>query len=145
MWKTLLKYSQFGFSTQYRNILQNCRTHPLQRNGGKFVNEFHCSAYMHSSDDPTTKNPTDHSIAPNIATKYERFTDDKVTIILDMEEEREKLRTGDSPDIEVINDGASNMFQGLNTERKFICANPTITIVFNPFWHFRWINRCIRY
>lgn len=73
---------------------------------------------MHSNDDSTTKNQTKTNIAPNISTRYERFTDEKATIILDMEEEREKLLDGNSLGIEEVDDSASNIFEGLNTERK---------------------------
>lgn len=73
---------------------------------------------MHSNDDSTTKNQTKTNIAPNISTRYERFTDDKATIILDMEEEREKLLDGNLLGIEEVDDSASNIFEGLNTERK---------------------------
>lgn len=117
MW-TILKCSQLGFSTKYRCILQKYQSHRLQQHGGKFVKNFHCSTLMHSNDDSTTKNQTKNDISPNIATKYERFTDDKATIILDMEEEREKLLADNSMDIEEVNDSASNIFDGLNTERK---------------------------
>lgn len=118
MLNNLLKYRQFGFSTQYRNLFNTCRSHHLQQNGRIFVKSFHCSVHMHSTDDTTKKDQIKHEIAPNIATKYERFTDDKATIILDMEEEREKLQTAKSLDVEVVDDTASHMFEGLNTERK---------------------------
>lgn len=122
MWN-ILKCSQLGLSTQYRIILQKYLTHRLQQhNGGReFLKNFHCSTLMNSNDDSTTKNQIKNDIAPNIATKYERFTDDKTTIILDMEEEREKLQDSNSLDIEEVDDSVSNMFEGLNTERKLIC------------------------
>lgn len=118
MWN-ILKCSRLGFSTKYRIILQNCLSQ--QQQCWKFSNQFHSSALLYSNDDPTIKNnQTKNDIAPNIATKYERFTDDKATIILDMEEEREKLLTGSSLDSEEVDDSASTTFAGLNTERKSI-------------------------
>lgn len=124
MWN-ILKCSRLGFSTQYRIILQKYLSHRLQHvDGGKFARKIHCGSYMHSNDDSTTKNQTKNQtkndISPNIGTKYERFTEDKATIILDMEEEREKLLADNSLDIEEVNDSVSNIFDGLNTERKLM-------------------------
>lgn len=132
MWN-ILKCSQVGISTQYRIILQKYLTNRLQQHeGSKFLRNFHCSCtLMNSNDDTTTKNRVKNNIAPNIATKYERFTDDKATIILDMEEEREKLHDASSLDIEEVDDSVSNIFEGLNTERKLmpleICPSESIS------------------
>lgn len=119
MWN-ILKCNQFGFSTRHRIILQKYLSHRLQQHvaGETFTKNFHCSSFMQSNNDSTTKNQTINNIAPNIATKYERFSDDKATIILDMEEERQKLLADNSLDIEEVNDSASNIFVGLNTARK---------------------------
>lgn len=120
MWN-ILKCSQLGCSAQHRILLQNYLKLKLQQHGGRdFFRNFYCSTLMNSNDDPTKKNQIKNDIAPNIATRYERFTDDKATIILDMEEEREKLLDGESLDIEEVDDSASNIFEGLNTERKLI-------------------------
>lgn len=89
-----------------------------QQIGSELRRNVHCSLSMHSNDDSKTKNQNRGDIAPNIATKYERFTEDNATIILDMEEEREKLQDEHPQGIEVVDDSASDIFQGLNTERK---------------------------
>lgn len=97
---------------QCRTILSN----RLQNSHIKIVANFHRSAYLRSKDDSEDRNKDSPEIAPNIATKYDLFTDDKATIVLDMEEERERILAGEL-DVEEIDD-SSDIFEGLNTERK---------------------------
>lgn len=56
-------------------------------------------------------------VTPTIASKFERFSDDKATIILDIEEERDKMLAGE---IEEIEDTTPSIFDGLNIEREWI-------------------------
>lgn len=83
------------------------------------MTNFHNSANCRSKDDSDSKNKDSTDIAPNIASRYEVFTDEKATIVLDMEEERDKLLAGEL-DIEEVDDTPSSFYVGLNTERKFI-------------------------
>lgn len=56
-------------------------------------------------------------ISPNVATRYDLFTDDRTTIILDIEEEREKLHSQTEP--ELNRDGKWTIPQHISRERKF--------------------------
>lgn len=56
-------------------------------------------------------------ISPNVATRYDLFTDDSTTIILDIEEEREKLHSQTEP--EPSRDGKWTIPQHISRERKF--------------------------
>lgn len=111
----VLRCSQ-RFSAQCRTILNN-KLQQSQINYGGCVTKFHNTVNYRSKDDSDSKNKDTTDIAPNISTKYDVFTDEKATIILDMEEERDKMLAGEL-DIEEIDDTPS-IYAGLNTERKF--------------------------
>lgn len=103
------------YLAQCRTILSNrLRNSHIVRD--KVVANFHRCANLRSKDDSESKDKDSPGIAPTFATKYDLFTDDKATIILDMEEERERIIAGEL-DIEEIDDSA-DIFAGVNTERK---------------------------
>lgn len=113
----VLKYSQM-LSAQCRTIFRNdlCQL-PAQHQ--ILVNKFHKSSSFYSKkDDSHSNDPNATEVTPTIASKYERFTDDKATIILDIEEERDKMLAGAME----IEDTTPNIFEGLNTERKSVIA-----------------------
>lgn len=116
----MLKYSQM-LSAQCRTIFRNdlCQL-PAQYQ--ILVNKFHKSSCFYSKkDDSHSNDPNATEVTPTIASKYERFTDEKATIILDIEEERDKMLAGEM-DIDEIEDTTPNIFEGLNTERKSVIA-----------------------
>lgn len=111
----VLRCSQ-RFSAQCRFLL-NDNLQKLPINHGGFVTHFHNTTYYRSKDDSDSKKGDSTDIAPDFATKYDVFSDEKTTIVLDMEEERDKMLAGEL-DIEQVDDTPS-IFTGLNTERKF--------------------------
>lgn len=114
----IVKFSQ-RFSAQCRPILQ-CNSVKLPPfRADQIVTGFHHSVWYRSKDgdaNPNDEDPT--KVTPNIASKYELFTDDKATVILDVEEERDKMLAGEL-EIEEIEDDTHNAFAGLNTEREY--------------------------
>lgn len=86
------------------------------------MTSFHNTACHHSKDndsnsDSDSKAPNSAGIAPNVATRYELFTDDKASIILDMEEERDSLLVAELEKQEI--DNSLSPFDGLNLERMY--------------------------
>lgn len=86
------------------------------------MTSFHNTVCYHSKDNDTNADSdsiakNSASIAPNVATRYELFTDDKADIILDMEEERDKILVGEL-ETERTDDSLS-AFDGLNLERMY--------------------------
>lgn len=82
--------------------------------------KFHCNAIFYCDKNSNNKsNDTDaiKHVAPNIANKYEAFSEKNTTVILDMEEEREKMLAGELETEEVTVSGY-DIYEGLNTERK---------------------------
>lgn len=72
------------------------------------------------TNDPTklVTNPKDklRITTPAVASKFNVFSDDKAEIILDVEEERQRI----SEDIEQTDDLLDEAYSGLNLERKNI-------------------------
>lgn len=113
----LLKHSQL-LSAQCRAIL---RRDLNQAQYGILMKKFHNNNNsLHSKNDDDSKSTTNHpKPSPAIASKYERFTDEKATIILDIEEERDKMLAGEM-ETEEIEETTPSIFDGLKTERKSI-------------------------
>lgn len=117
---TMLKIVKFGqrLSVQYRTILTN---YPVKSPFGTqqiVTTYFHSDCCYRSKDDSSKSKDEDplKKVTPTIASRYELFNEDKASIILDVEEERDKLLAGEM-EIEVIEDTTPNAFAGLNTER----------------------------
>lgn len=89
----------------------------VQNNGIKLPTQYCQVRNLHFTTNRLSKDGKSNdndNINPVIASKYEIFTDNTTTIILDMEEERDRILTGES---EEIQDTLPNIFDGLNTER----------------------------
>lgn len=115
----LLKHSQL-LSAQCRSILRNdLNQAPAQY--GILMKKFHNNNNsLHSKMDDDSKSTANHpNPSPAIASKYERFTDEKATIILDIEEERDKMLAGEM-ETEEIEETTPSIFDGLKTESKSI-------------------------
>lgn len=112
----MLNIVKFGqrFSTQCRTILLKKSIRLPTQSCGQ-ANKIHFTA-SHCTKDDDSKSKNDNEITPVIASKYDLFTDDKATVILDIEEERDRLLAGE---IEEIEDAVTSIFEGLNTERRF--------------------------
>lgn len=91
-----------------------------------------CSAtgLKYFSDDSKNKTNTDNLVEANssiknpvLNLKYETFTDENATIILDVEEEREKLFLGQIANQEEIEESGVDSFHGLNLERMWRTNN----------------------
>lgn len=116
----MLKIVKIGqrLSAQYRTILTN---YPLKLSFGTqqiVTTYFHSDCCYRSKDDNSKskdENPS-KKVTPTIASRYELFNEEKASIILDVEEERDKMLAGEM-EIEEIEDAAPNAFAGLNTER----------------------------
>lgn len=115
----IVKLSQ-RFSAHYRTILNGNSVKLSHRSPG-IVTGFHSSVCCWSKDDDDNSNSKDENVipkvAPTIASRYELFTEEKASIILDVEEERDKMLAGEL-DYEEIEDAAPDAFAGLNTERE---------------------------
>lgn len=113
----IVKFTQ-RFSAQYRTILcTDSVKWPIRRE--KFVRGFHSSVCCRTKDDDLNpKNDNPLKVTPIIASKYELFTEEKATVILDIEEERDKMLAGEL-EIEEVEDAAHNIYAGLNTEREY--------------------------
>ncbi|XP_055323311.1 uncharacterized protein LOC129578569 [Sitodiplosis mosellana] len=115
----MLKIVKFGrrLSAQYRTILTS---YPAKWSFGpeQIVSTcFHNGVCCRSKDDDSNPKDEDASkVAPNIASRYELFDEQKAAVILDVEEERDKMLAGEL-EIEEIEDAAPNPFAGLNIER----------------------------
>lgn len=116
----MLKIVKFGqrLSVQYRTILIN---YPVKLPFGTqqiVTTYFHSDCCYRSKDDNSKSKDSDplKEVTPTIASRYELFNDEKASIILDVEEERDKMLAGEL-DIEEIEDATPNAFAGLNTER----------------------------
>lgn len=111
-----MKFGQ-RFSVQYRTILCNDSVKWSFRRE-EFLKGFHSSICCRTKDNDSSPKDDDPSkVTPIIASKYELFTEEKATVILDIEEERDKMLAGEL-EIEEIEDAAHNIFAGLNTERE---------------------------
>ncbi|XP_031636663.1 uncharacterized protein LOC116349366 [Contarinia nasturtii] len=105
----ILKYGQ-RFSAQYRKVLKNVKP-AIQYD--QFVIHFHNGAFCRSKDDDNSDTKSGSNVTPTIDSKFDVFNDDSATIILDIEEEREKILAGEIEDVE---DTTPNIYTGLNIE-----------------------------
>lgn len=111
----VLRFS-LRYSASCRSILS--KRSQISRNHNELVANFHKCTLFHSNDDSHSKNQDKLEIAPNIASKYKVFTDDKAEIILDMEEEREKMLRGEL-EIEEVDSSPLDIYASLNTKRRY--------------------------
>lgn len=108
---------RFSSITTCQTILQNHLAAGSIRCGNVSA-KFHKSISYRSKDDEDKSKSDEPKIAPAVSSRYQLFTDDNATVILDMEEERDKILHGEM-EIEEIEDAAPDIFAGLNTERKY--------------------------
>lgn len=80
--------------------------------------------FCDNSKDRSTSNNIDAlssqkniKLTPNVQTKYEAFTDENATVILDIEEERDKILNEAQP--KSANQEKLNISRGLKLERKY--------------------------
>lgn len=109
----IVKYGQ-QFAPQCRKILQNKYIKSASQHN-QFDQKFHSNTYCCSKNDDNSNTKDGSSVTPTIGSKYDVFSDDNATIILDIDEEREKIL---AEEIEYMEAAEPNVFAGLNTERK---------------------------
>lgn len=112
----IVKYIQ-QFSAQCRTIIPNNTINKLPDKCNQFVRNVHIGV-VHQSNNDDSNSKDESKITPAIGTKYEVFNDDNAAIILDIEEERDKMLANEL-DIELVEDAAQNIYAGLNTEREY--------------------------
>lgn len=101
------------FSLRYLTRLPSVRTN---RQCITLAKHFHDEF---TNDPPklvTSLNPKNkfRTTTPAVASKFNVYRDDKATVILDVEEERDRI----TEDIEQTDDLLDNAYSGLNLERK---------------------------